>query len=79
MDEFGFVYMYVYAYCCIFSDREQVSDGMEGSWLFVFICCWLREEEGEREAVMVRGMGIVMGKGGFFMDDGVEIINRALF
>ena len=48
MNEFGFVYMYVYAYCCIFSDREQVSDGMEGSCLFVFICCWSREEgEGE--------------------------------
>ena len=25
------------------------------------------------------GMGIVMGKAGLFMDDGVEIINRALF
>lgn len=28
---------------------------------------------------MVRGMGIVMSKGSLFMDDGVEIINRALF
>lgn len=39
-----------------------------------------RERRGRgKEVVMVRGMGIVMGKGGLFMDDGVEIVNRALF